>query len=160
MQNSKLLTATAVFAVAITAAVTTMSLTSAYRNSNNPEAKPAFQMMNQNGTNKCPFYSEERRTAIEEAFTNKDYEAWKALMTENGRNPRITEVITAENFEKMIEIHELMEAGKYEEAQAIKTELGLKGKGGRGGMMKDNFGRKNFGAGCPGQNIPNEQTAE
>lgn len=158
MKNSKLLTATAIFAVAITAAATTMSLTSAYRNNqateDNLPNRPYYnRMMNGSGTDitQRPFYSEERHTAMEEAFKNNDYEAWKTLMTENRRTAKVIEVITEENFDKMVEIHELMEAGKYEEAQKIREELGIgMGRTGfRNRFMEGGFGQKAFGRGCP-----------
>jgi len=69
-----------------------------------------------------PNYSAERHEAMEKAFENKDYEAWKNLMQGKGR---VTQVITKENFAKFVEAHELAEQGKIAEAQKIREELGL-----------------------------------
>lgn len=87
-------------------------------------------------TVKGPNYSVERHTAMEKAFENKDYDAWKNLMQGKGR---VTEVVNQDNFAKFAEAHELAEQGKTAEAQKIRQELGLglhngsgKGMGGTG----------------------------
>ena len=64
------------------------------------------------------------RQAILEAIENNDYEAWKSLMEEKGKG-KITEIITEENFAKFVEMHQLMQEGKYEEAKELRKELGL-----------------------------------
>lgn len=90
---------------------------------------------------KGPNYSMERHTAMEKAFENTDYSAWKNLMQNRGR---VTQVITKENFEKFAEAHELMEDGKVEEAKKIRQELGLdlkNGSGKNGGGMGRNHNR-------------------
>ncbi len=69
-----------------------------------------------------PNYTEERHTAMTKAFADKDYPAWKEQMQGRGR---ITQVITANNFDKFAYAHQLMLEGKTEEAQAIRAELGL-----------------------------------
>lgn len=69
-----------------------------------------------------PYYSAERYEAMEKAFETNDYVAWKELMQNRGR---VTQVITAENFAKFAQAHELMEEGKVAEAQKIRQELGL-----------------------------------
>jgi hypothetical protein len=71
---------------------------------------------------KGPNYTEERHTAMEKAFENKDYNAWKTLMAGRGR---ATQVVNAQNFAKFAEAHELAEQGKIAEANKIRTELGL-----------------------------------
>lgn len=100
-----------------------------------------------------PNYSPERHDAMVAAFENKDYDAWVALMTTDGRSPRVLEVITAENFDQFAEIHNLMAEGKVEEANALRTELGLgmhdgsgkakmsKGEGRKGGQGKSRGAR-------------------
>lgn len=72
---------------------------------------------------KGPNYSEDRHIAMEAAFENLDYDAWKTLMDE--RNGRVTEVITEDNFARFADMHEAMEDGDFETAQNIRTELGL-----------------------------------
>ena len=73
-------------------------------------------------TVKGPNYTEERHQAMEKAFENRDYNAWKALMAGRGR---ASQLITADNFAKFAEAHELADQGKTEEAAKIRAELGL-----------------------------------
>ncbi len=75
-----------------------------------------------NPTVKGPNYSLERHTAMEKAFENKDYSAWKSLMEGRGR---VSQVINKDNFVKFAEAHELAKQGKIAEAQKIYQELGL-----------------------------------
>jgi hypothetical protein len=85
-------------------------------------------------TAKGPNYTEERHSAMEKAFESNDYNAWKNLM--NGRG-RVTQVINKDNFARFAKIHELVEDGKTDEANKIRTELGLglqNGSGYRIGM--------------------------
>ncbi len=73
-----------------------------------------------------PNHTDEREAAIDKALESNNLAEWKKIMTENGRNPRIVEVIdTEEELAKFKEMRELKEAGKYEEAQKIREELGL-----------------------------------
>ena len=78
-------------------------------------------------TQKGPDCTPERHEAMEQAFENNDYSAWKEL--KNGRG-RVTEVITEDNFVRFAEAHKLTEEGKYEEADQIRQELGLRTKNG------------------------------
>ncbi len=73
-------------------------------------------------TVKGPNYTEERHEAMEKAFENKDYGAWKDLMQGMGK---VTKVINQDNFEKFSEAHELAEEGRIDEARKIRQELGL-----------------------------------
>lgn len=70
---------------------------------------------------KGPNYTEERHDAMAQAFANKDYNAWKALMDGKG----VARRITAENFARFAEAHQLSLEGKTAEAAAIRAELGL-----------------------------------
>lgn len=79
-----------------------------------------------------PNCTAERHEAMEKAFENNDYDAWKELMGDRGR---VTQVITAENFSRFSEAHRLMEEGRIEEARQIRAELGLGLKNGVGRMM-------------------------
>ncbi|KKR44778.1 MAG: hypothetical protein UX02_C0002G0071 [Candidatus Moranbacteria bacterium GW2011_GWC1_45_18] len=74
---------------------------------------------------KGPNFSVERHEAMQKAFENNDYNAWKSLM--NGRG-RVTEAINEGNFAKFSEMHRLMLDGKYDEANQIREELGLRGQ--------------------------------
>lgn len=69
-----------------------------------------------------PNYSPERHEAMEQAFKNKDYNAWKNLMQGRGR---VTQVVTEQNFNRFAEMHQLREEGKVDEANQIRQELGL-----------------------------------
>ncbi len=71
---------------------------------------------------KGPNYTEERHVAMEKAFETNDYTAWKNLMQGQGR---VTQVVNQGNFAKFAEAHKLSEAGKTQEAAAIRAELGL-----------------------------------
>ncbi len=77
---------------------------------------------------KGPNYTEERHDAMTKAFANKDYNAWKALMNGRGAANRIT----ASNFAKFAEAHQLSLEGKTAEANAIRAELGLGQQNGLG----------------------------
>lgn len=69
---------------------------------------------------KGPNYSIQRHEAMDKAFENKDYNAWKNLM-----QGRATQVVNEKNFAKFAYAHELAEQGKLQEAQKIRLELGL-----------------------------------
>jgi hypothetical protein len=77
-----------------------------------------------------PNYSVDRHEAMEQAFADGDYEAWKELM---GGKGRVAEMVTAENFDEFTHAHELALAGDLEGAQEIRRELGL-GQGQRHGQ--------------------------
>jgi len=79
-------------------------------------------------------YSEDRHEAMEQAFDNLDYDAWVTLMTENGRHPRVVEVVDAGNFATFAEAHEAGESGDFDRASELRAELGLNnGRGPRDG---------------------------
>lgn len=75
-----------------------------------------------------PNYTAERHAAMTEAFAKKDYTAWKLLMDGKG----VTRKITATNFERFAEAHQLALQGKTAEASKIRAELGLGQKDGSG----------------------------
>jgi hypothetical protein len=83
-------------------------------------------------------FNSENSDAVLKAIESNDYDAWKKLMEENS----ITSKITKDNFARFSEMHKLMKEGKTEEANAIRTELGL-GQGRGMGM----HGKKG-GCGC------------
>lgn len=81
-----------------------------------------------------PNYSEDRHEAVEQAFENGDYDAWKSLISENGRNGRVLEVVNENNFAQFAEAHKAMESGDLVKAAEIRAELGLNnGNGPRDG---------------------------
>ncbi len=71
---------------------------------------------------KGPYHTEEREVAMEKTFDNNDYNAWKNLMQGRGR---VTQVINQNNFAQFAKAHKLAEEGKTQEANQIRTELGL-----------------------------------
>ncbi|NCN99721.1 hypothetical protein GW920_01160 [Candidatus Falkowbacteria bacterium] len=89
-----------------------------------------------------PNYSVDRHEAMEEAFENNDYEAWKNLMVGNGR---VMQVVNKDNFSKFAEAHELAEQGNTVEAQKIRQDLGLglRNGSGSGAGSRDGNGRGN-----------------
>ena len=50
-----------------------------------------------------PNFSEERHEAMQNAFDSLNYQDWYDLMTEDGRHPKIVDVINAENFDEFVE---------------------------------------------------------
>ena len=56
------------------------------------------------------------------ALDNNDYTAWLETV---GTDSPIAEKITVENFPKLVEAHNLMQAGNFEEARQIRSDLGL-----------------------------------
>ena len=91
-----------------------------------------------------PDHSPERHEAMEQAFETNDYAAWKELMNGKGR---VTQVVTADNFSRFAEAHELAENGQLEEAKAVRAELGLGLKDGSGRGQGQGQGRKGNGQG-------------
>lgn len=71
---------------------------------------------------KGPNYTAQRHEAMEAAFAKKDFNAWKKLMEGRGR---AAQVVTAQNFAKFVEAHNLAETGKTDAANKIRAELGL-----------------------------------
>jgi hypothetical protein len=69
-----------------------------------------------------PNFSQTRYEAMQKAFENNDYNAWKELMNGQGR---VSSVINEGNFSRFSEMHSLMLEGKYDEANKIREELGL-----------------------------------
>jgi len=63
----------------------------------------------------------EVREAIKEALDNNDYNAWAELV---GDRP-VAEKINADNFDRLVEMHELMQTGDREGANEIRKELDL-----------------------------------
>ena len=82
-----------------------------------------------------PNHTEEREADMETVMEEKDYEGWVDLMTEDGRNPGVLNNIdTQEEFDQFAEAYVLAHEGKVDEANAIRSELGLgNGQGNQGG---------------------------
>ena len=80
-----------------------------------------------NYTVEGPNCTEERHEAMEVAFDTTSYTAWFELMGDKGR---VAQVVNEGNFASFAEAHTLAKAGNYEKADAIRQELGLRGKDG------------------------------
>ncbi|MBU1855332.1 MAG: hypothetical protein KKF89_06415, partial [Nanoarchaeota archaeon] len=93
-----------------------------------------------------PNYSEERHEAMEDAFESQDYNAWYDLMAENGRNTRVMNVVTEDNFAIFAQAHEAAKNGDFETAQELRAELGLGLGNGQGSGARTMQGNR-LGAG-------------
>jgi hypothetical protein len=74
---------------------------------------------------KGPDYTLERHELMENAFNNRDYDAWYELMSQNGRETKVMKVVTRENFEIFALAHEAGKSGDIETANILRAELGL-----------------------------------
>jgi hypothetical protein len=74
----------------------------------------------------------ENKEAVMQAFENNDYQAWSELM----EGKPVLEKVNEDNFSKLVDAHNLAQSGDFEGAKLIKDELGLAGKGSRGGCQK------------------------
>jgi len=90
-----------------------------------------------------PNYSPERHAEMEKAFESNDYQAWKELMNGKGK---VMDVINEGNFARFAEMHKLMGEGKTDEANKIRTELGL--AAGMGNGMGNKAGQGRRGGNC------------
>lgn len=66
----------------------------------------------------------EGNAEVKEAMDNGDYQAWKNLVSQ-----KADEFASEENFDNMKQVHDLMAEGNVEEAEALREELGMPGKG-------------------------------
>ena len=85
-----------------------------------------------------PNCTAERHEAMTKAFENKDYNAWKELMQGKGR---VDQVVNEGNFARFAEMHRLRLDGKTDEANQIRTELGLGLGNGSGDGQGKGYGR-------------------
>jgi hypothetical protein len=98
------------------------------------------------------------RAQVQTAITNNDFATWQTAMT-----ARVTEMrqqatdleskINQDTFNKLSQAHQLMQAGKTDEAKAIFDELGMFGPG----MGKGRMDGKGMGMRGQGQGIANTQ---
>ncbi|MBU2567006.1 hypothetical protein KKG46_05635 [Patescibacteria group bacterium] len=71
--------------------------------------------------------------AVKKAIDNRDYNAFVTAVTpENGNIPKILETITADNFDRFVDMHEALKNQDFETAKSIAKELGLSEMDGRG----------------------------
>jgi len=82
-----------------------------------------------------PNHTEERHAQMQEVMETKDYEAWKEMMTEDGRTPGVLRKIdTQEKFEAFVQAREMALEGDTEGANEIRESLGMGQGQGNGGM--------------------------
>lgn len=86
----------------------------------------------ENGKPPHPRFNAELHAQIEEAMEAGDYDAWEALIEGNKFGSKILEYITAENFDRFVEMK-----NHYKAAKEIHVELGLPSHPGKG--MKHKF---------------------
>jgi len=60
--------------------------------------------------------------AMQTAIDNGDYNAWKEIVDSR---PKITDYVNQDNFDQFVQMHKDMQAGDFEAADAIRTELGI-----------------------------------
>lgn len=99
-----------------------------------------------------PNHTQEREDAMVKVMAEKDYEGWKELMTGDGRKPGVLrKVDSKEEFNQFAQAYELGKDGKVEEANAIRSELGLgnsNGGGNKGQNRGGNFTDANGDGQC------------
>lgn len=80
------------------------------------------------------------KETVKEAVENNDYDAFRSVAA----NTPMADEVTEEMFSKIVEAHELREAGDREGAREIMKELGIKkgGKHGHHGYGKGNGGHE------------------
>ena len=104
---------------------------------------------------KGPYFDEERHESMQESFESADYEAWYALMTEDGRHPKILDKVTEDNFEQFAEMKQAFIDGDFETGQQLREELGFgmgMKKGWEQGRRMNGKGFRGQGKGCQSQN--------
>jgi hypothetical protein len=72
---------------------------------------------------------------VKEAIENNDYAAWAEAMSQH---PKAEEFVTEDNFNTLVQAHDLMEAGDKEGAKALLEEAGIK----RPGKHRDERGER------------------
>jgi hypothetical protein len=85
-----------------------------------------------------PNCTPERHEAMTQAFENKDYNAWSQLMQGKGK---VTQAVNEGNFARFAEMHKFRLEGKTDEANQIRTELGLGLGNGSGNGQGKGYGR-------------------
>jgi len=99
MKNFRLFTTTTVFSLAIASVLSTMSVVSAYQNSEGKRVK---------------YTTQAQAEEIHEALYNEDYEAWLELIENNKKLSKMTEAEFLEYAEKELKKVEEMEARREE----------------------------------------------
>lgn len=114
--------------LAIVGLVASIGLVSAYR------GDPSVQ---------GPNFDSEQHLLMTQAFDDVDYDAWVALMRENGRSGRVLELVNEENFETFAKSRDAALAGDHELAAQLRAQIGL----GNGEGPRDGAGYRQGGRG-------------
>lgn len=86
-----------------------------------------------------PNHTDARESQMQKIMEERDYEAWKVLMTQDGRQPGVVRKIkNQDDFNKFAEAYKLGKEGKTAEATALRQQLGLGNGQGRRGSGKGN----------------------
>ena len=136
MKNNKIIGMMALFVIGM---IMSVGAVSAYRGDYSTEG---------------PNFTPERHEQMEQAMEAQDYESWYNLMTEDGRHPRVVDVVNEDNFDVFVKAHETGKSGDTETAAQLRAELGLNngmgpkdGTGFRRGMGSRQGLRDGSGAG-------------
>lgn len=88
---------------------------------------------------------QENMEQVQQAIEAGDYDAWVEAVADSPGGNRLTEVITEENFDTFVAMHEARQSGDLETARSLAEELGLGGFG-----LGPEMHHERFGEGCPG----------
>lgn len=88
------------------------------------------------------------RAKIDQAITDRNYEAWKAEHdTWNPNDDRLDGKVTKENFEKFAQMREARKSGDMTRANQLRDELGIPAGGNGKGKGNGNGSGKGMGKG-------------
>ncbi len=74
----------------------------------------------------------EKQEIVQQALIDGDYETWRETLASTDRQPKILEKIGEESFPLFAEAYQLALEGKIEEANDLRSQLGLRDIGDRG----------------------------
>lgn len=85
---------------------------------------------------------------VEQAIEDKNYDMWLSAVSDLPHGEGMADIISEDEFDLYVEMHESMEAGEFETAQHIAEELGLENEPREGiGMMQGPKGLQEAGQG-------------
>jgi len=79
----------------------------------------------QNGVMGRGRFDKGQNEVVQTAIENKDFSAWKEAVAETLMGSKMLETINESNFSQLVEMHNLMQVGDRDGAEAIREELGL-----------------------------------
>lgn len=86
----------------------------------------------------------ENKEALKAALESGDYDRWRAVLEEVRPESELLEKISADNFPRLLELHELRQEAKeiHEKMKVIEKELKIEHKGKKGHKGGHGFGRR------------------